>query len=239
MKKVNNKKLDYLKGVKIAHRGLWDKDNPENSIGAFKKCIERNVAIELDIHILKDGTLVVFHDGNTLRMTGKEIVLKDAIYDDIKDLKLKNTEYSIPKLSDVLELVNGQILLDIEIKGSNSNFRVCYELSRLLDQYKGMFVIKSFNPFYLFWFRINRPNYIKGLLVSKLEDKNMNNILKYLLFNMKFNWFVKPDFVVFNYRNLPNKKIDLLRDKGILIWLFTLKEDDINKYNYDGYIYEE
>lgn len=239
MRKSVNKKINILLGKQIAHRGLWDVYNPENSIGAYLRCIDRNIPIELDVHILKDKSLVVFHDDDTMRMTGKRIILKDANYDDVKDLKLKNTSYKIPKFSDILNLVDGQVLLDIEVKNDVKNFKICNELCKCLDNYKGEFIVKSFNPIYLLWFRIYRPNYVRGLLVSSLGWNVVGKILEYMLFNMWFNFLVKPDFVAFNYKNLPNKKVDRLRRKGMPILLFTVKKNDIINYTYDGYIYED
>ena len=58
---------------------------------------------------------------------------------------------------------------------------------------------------------------------------------------MWFNCFAKPDFIAFDYRDLPNKKIEKLQKKGFPILLFTLSSDDIVKYDndYNGFLYEE
>lgn len=241
MIKGTKKNLNFLNKIKIAHRGLWNSEIPENSIGAFKRCIEKNIAIELDIHLLKDDTLVVFHDNNLKRMMESDVVLKDSFYDDIKNLKLKNTEYVIPTFEEVLRLVDGKVLLDIEIKTDVNNFRICRELVKYLDKYDGQFIVKSFNPFYIWWFRHNRPDVIRGLLVSRLKKKKMNKLFKYALFNMWFNFFAKPDFIVFDYRDLPCKKIFKYKECGIPILLFTIKENDIINYKdeYNGWIFEK
>lgn len=235
MKKDVNKKLDRLVGIKIAHRGLWNDVNPENSLGAYKRCIDKNVPIELDVQILKDGTLICFHDNNTFRMTGEDLILKEVSYDDIKNLKLKDTKYGIPKFSDVLEIVDGKVLLDIEIKGNGKDFRICHEICKYLDRYKGDFLIKSFNPMYMIWFRIYRSDYLMGLLIPNLSNQNRFSVLKYIFLML----FVKPDFIAIDYRNLSNKKIDRLRKCGVSILIFTLKERDLKKYKGVGYIYEE
>ena len=64
--------LNFLVSNLIAHRGYHSEEDsiPENSIPAFIKAIENNYIIELDLHILKDGNVVVFHDDNLDRMTG-------------------------------------------------------------------------------------------------------------------------------------------------------------------------
>ena len=237
---MEKKNLDFLENIKIAHRGLWNCEYPEISIGAFERAIDKGITIEFDIHLLKDDTLVVFHDDNLKRMTNKDILLKTCTYNDIKDIKLNNSNYHIPTLEEVLNLVDGKIMIDIELKTDVDGFRICEVLTKYLDKYKGKFIVKSFNPFYIWWFRMYRPEFIRGLLVSKLKKKKLNNFFKYALYNMWFNFLAKPDFIAFNFKNLPNKRIEKLRKRNIPILLFTVKEKDIINYkNYSGWLYEE
>ena len=236
-----NNVIDKLNGIKIAHRGLFDRDNPENSIGAFKKCIERKIPIELDVRMLKDNTIVVFHDNDTGRMTEKRLVLRDCVYNDIKDLKLMNSKYNICKLEDVLKLVDGKVLIDIEIKNRGNEFKICSEVSKYLDKYKGDFIIKSFNPLCVLWFRINRYNYVRGLLIPKLKDNNIVDRVKYKIIDL----IVKSNFVAIDYRYESLKLSNIYKKRKIPILFYTIKERDIEKYskciNYSnvGYIYEE
>ena len=53
----------------VAHRGDW-RNSPENSIQAFKSCIEMGVdMIEIDVRITKDNELVIIHDATVDRTT--------------------------------------------------------------------------------------------------------------------------------------------------------------------------
>ena len=57
------------KFILLLHRGIYNNLNiPENSMKSFKRAINSNVSIELDIHLTKDNKLVVFHDDNLIRM---------------------------------------------------------------------------------------------------------------------------------------------------------------------------
>lgn len=230
------KNLNLLNGIKIAHRGLWNNKYPENSMGAFRQCINNGVAFEFDVHMLKDDTLVVIHDDDTERVTGTKVILRDANYNEINNLKLQGTDYTIPRFKEVLDLVDGKVLLDIEIKTDVKKIKICHLISKYLDDYKGNFIVKSFNPIFLIWFRMFRPNYIRGLLLSKINYKSK---FWYLFFNIWFNWLVKPDFVAVSYKSLSNKIITKIRKKGIPILIYTIKEKDLIDYEYDGYIYEE
>lgn len=81
-----------MKNKLIAHRGLHDKDTPENSMGALKKALEKDIAVEFDVHLLKDNKIIVFHDNNLKRMTGIDKKINELSYDEIKDIKLANSD---------------------------------------------------------------------------------------------------------------------------------------------------
>lgn len=227
-----------INNLRISHRGLWNKEIPENSIGAFERSVEKNLPIEFDVHMLKDGTLVVFHDDNLKRMTGFDKNIKDCLLEEVKSLKLLNSEFTIPTLEEVLTLIDGKVLIDIEIKTDVSSFKICSELTRILDNYKGDFLVKSFNPLFVTWFRFFRPNFKRGILVSSLKKVKKNKFIKFLCFKMYLNFLCKPHFIAFDSRDLPNKKIDKYHNKGIPILLWTIRDEKIS-FQYDGIIFEE
>ena len=49
-------------GREYAHRGLHNRNIPENSLRAFEGAVERGLGIELDLQLSKDGEVMVFHD---------------------------------------------------------------------------------------------------------------------------------------------------------------------------------
>ena len=231
------KDVSFLKNNLIAHRGCFDNEKiPENSISAFKKAINKGYAIELDVHVLKDGTVVVFHDDNLKRMVGTDIKLKDLTYDELLKYKLLNTNYRVPKLDEVLALISGKVPVIIEIKFDNKVGVLEKELVKILDNYKGNFAVKSFNPLSVLWFKNNRPEYIRGLLVN---DK-YKNIKEYMCHKMVFNNLCKPDFISCNYNFFNNKRIQKLREKmPVLCW--TLRDkNNLNKVkdSFDNFICE-
>ena len=114
--KSNNTDITWIIAIPIAHRGLDNGDVPENSMEAFKNAIEKGYTIELDVQLTKDKQLVVFHDSNLSRLTGDSRDINDVNYEELKDLKLENTNETIPTLNEVIELVNDQVPLLVEIK---------------------------------------------------------------------------------------------------------------------------
>ena len=53
----------------FAHRG-YSGEYPENTMLAFHKAVEAGAdGIELDVHLTRDGELIVFHDDSVERTT--------------------------------------------------------------------------------------------------------------------------------------------------------------------------
>lgn len=111
------------KPVVIAHRGA-SAYAPENTMSAFKKALDMGAGgIELDVHLSKDGRIVVIHDERIDRTSNGKGMVRDFTLDELKNLDFGSwfsQEYAgerIPLLEEVLELLNGwDGLLNIEIK---------------------------------------------------------------------------------------------------------------------------
>ena len=240
------KNISWLKGIYIAHRGLHNiqKGIPENSMPAFDLAKNNNIAIELDIHIIKDNTIVVFHDNNLKRLCGVNSAIESCSYNDIKKLKLLNTDNYIPRLTDVFSLINGSVPIIIEIKAETNYLKCCKELNKLLKDYSGIVAIKSFNPYAVIWFKRHNPVIIRGMLSSDFEnDKKMSAFRKFILSKLIFFPFCKPDFLSLSLSMLNRKQIINIRKTRnipILGWTFKSKEC-VNKYINlcDSYICEE
>ena len=97
----------FLNG--IAHRGLHNDEFTENGLKAFENAIKHNVPFEFDIHLTNDGQLVVCHDENLIRTTGKEGIIEDLSLNEIKKnkviLQVRIGFYFESKLSHVINQV--------------------------------------------------------------------------------------------------------------------------------------
>lgn len=214
-----------MKNKLIAHRGLHDKDTPENSMGALKKALEKDIAVEFDVHLLKDNKIVVFHDNNLKRMTGIDKKINELSYDEIKDIKLANSDEKIPLLEDVLKLVNGKVLLDIELKCDHEKYKLEDALIDVLKDYTGKIVLKSFDYKTVKYLK-KKTSYKVGLLIKNLEGKNINKFDRYLLKSNLFLKYIKPDFIACDYRILDYKNIKRFRTKNP-IFTWTIKDKNI------------
>ena len=221
-----------INGNIIAHRGVFNNiDVPENSISAFKKAVQLNIPIELDVQLTKDNILVVFHDDDLRRMTDKCIILQDANYDLIKDINLLNTKEKIPTFKQVLNIVEDKVLIDIEIKDTKRIKETCDILLKELSNYKN-FIVKSFNPRIIRYIKKKNPRIEVGLLIHNKYDSRILDFISKSVFTL---YYSKADFISISKKLLNTKKYKKLSLRyPTLIW--TIKEKEEIKNNKIIYI---
>ena len=165
-------------GKLIAHRG-WSGIAPENTISAIRLALEEEkiYAIELDVHLSKDGVPVVIHDYTLERTTNGLGNVKDYTVQQLKELDAGswfNQNFKgekIPTLEEVLQLVGTKKKLFIELKQMGSVYEgLEKKVTGLLKKYNmtDEATIISFDPY--------------SLLRSKNAAENIPRTL--VLFNM-------------------------------------------------------
>ena len=225
----------------IAHRGLHDAANgvPENSLFSFQRAIENKLPIEIDIHLTKDDQVVVFHDDNAERMCGDPRKIEEMTLDEIKELKLLNTGENIPTLRECLDLVRGKVFLLIEFKvcGNNAE-KLCEKANDLLREYNGKYLIQSFYPQVLYWYRKNQKKVCRGQLSAKFENGSLS---KKLLGLQLFNFIGRPDFISFKHKDhkSPMFRFAVWQGGKPIGWTFRSQEAfDQDSNSFEGWIFE-
>lgn len=231
----------WLVETPIAHRGLHSKGVPENSLDAFAKAIEKGYAIELDVQLLSDGTVVVFHDEALARMTGNDGYIKYLNKNDLKALKLKGTKESIPTLEEVLKFVDERVPLLIEVKNQHKVGKLEQAVIDLLKNYQGEYAVQAFNPYTLSYFKKHAPNILRGQLSGFFKKEKMSWLKKVLLKKMKFNKKVsEPHFISYEADTLPNRYVKKYKNIPLLAWAVKSKEEYLNVIKYcDNIIFEK
>ena len=76
----------------IAHRGLSGLER-ENTCPAFVAAgVKSYYGIETDVHVTKDGKIIVFHDDNLKRVAGKNMIVEESYYDELRAVRIKDTD---------------------------------------------------------------------------------------------------------------------------------------------------
>ena len=216
----------WITDTLIAHRGLHDaQGNPENSVGAFRKAVAAGYGIELDIHLSRDGRLVVFHDDNAKRLTGRDLKITSASFAELSALRLADTEYRISALEEVLELVAGRVPVLIEVKAGSRVDRVGSLLASLLKGYDGPAAVQSFDPRIVVWLRRHLPDVPRGQLAGGLKEVPAARRL--LLRSMAANAVSRPDFIAFELGAMPDRFVAMWqRVLRVPLVLWTIRTEE-------------
>ena len=160
----------FLKG--IAHRGLHNDKYTENGMNAFSNAIRHNVPIEFDIHLTKDNELVVCHDEDLKRTTGKSGIIEDLTLEEIKNNYRLLDGGEIPTFVEVLDLVHEQVPLVIELKVFRKNYKpLAKKVIEVMNEKvvdKKNYMLISFDPRSL-W-PLKKLKIIRSLLATRSHE---------------------------------------------------------------------
>ncbi|PWM71685.1 MAG: glycerophosphodiester phosphodiesterase [Bacillota bacterium] len=222
----------------IAHRGLWGENIPENSLLAYEKAAQKRYPVEIDVYLTKDGRIVSFHDDKLARMTGAEGLIYEKTYEELKELRLNGSEYTIPLLEEIFSVCEGKSPLLIEIKDQPRGKELTRMLVGILKKYNGEFAVQSFNPLYIREVKKLAPEFIRGILATTDVGVIQSALKRRVVKKMSLNYLIKPDFISYDYNGypLPERKV---RKKACLAWTVTSYEiwDKIKPY-VDNIIFE-
>lgn len=234
-KKYSSKNI--YKMTIIGHRGGSDLA-PENTL----LCIDKGISagadmIEIDIHMSKDGELIVCHDRTIDRTTNGKGKICDMTLSEIKKYKIKDssgniTDETIPTLDEVLNLVNGKSRLLIEIKRTKKLYRgIESKLLGKIRKYNAYdwVVVQSFNDSVLeTLYALDKKIRLEKLIILKLQWLPV-------IFDGTFTRFSYDKYHYissFNYyhKTVSKKLIDDIHSHGKEIKVWTLKGPEDTTY---------
>jgi glycerophosphoryl diester phosphodiesterase len=192
---------------------------------SFRKAIElRANMTELDIHVSKDGELVVMHDPMVDRTTNGSGLIKDYTLAEIKKLDAGSwygpefTGEKVPTLQEVMDVVKGKIKLNIEIKGNGEELYPGI-IDMLIEHiYRNdmvdSVVVSTFHRQYLYEVIRKAPEVQVALLYSKETTDPIQDALDQ-------HWNLHP-----NQKLVSTEFVDKAHSHGLLVraWNPNAKE---------------
>jgi len=209
----------------IAHRGASGYI-PENTMKAFEKALEmKSDGIELDVHMSKDGHLIVCHDERVDRTTNGSGFIKDLSLLELKELDAGSwfnedfTGEKIPTLDEVFELIEHKdIIINIELKSGP----IIYDgiEKKVIDLLKKFnlqenAIISSFNHY--------------SLVESKKIDKSIKTAVLYmegLVDPWKYAQYIEADGVHPLFYNIVPQVVEGCLKNNMFVIPFTVNEED-------------
>jgi glycerophosphoryl diester phosphodiesterase len=106
----------------FAHRG-FSSVAPENTLAAFEAALHHGFpGVELDVHASRDRRLLVTHDHNLRRVTGRDALVEERTAAEVRELDAGAwfgdafRGERVPFLDEVFELLGPRVYYDVELK---------------------------------------------------------------------------------------------------------------------------
>ncbi len=193
--------------LKIGHRGAKGYV-AENTLASFTKALELNVdAIELDVHLSKDGEIVVIHDETIDRTTNKTGLVSKFTAFELKQL-------GVPTLQEVIQLVNKKCILNIEIKEAAATEKVIEIIEEFINKHNWTF--SQFQVSSFIWETLETISKINStILLGVLTEDSIENALAFAKKIKAFS--INP------YHKLINQECcEIIRSSGFKIYTWTV-----------------
>ncbi len=204
----------------IGHRGARG-HLAENTLPSIAKALDLGVdGVEIDVFQCASGELVVFHDKTLDKLTNATGYIEALDLDSIQRIEVLNG-FTIPTLNEVLDLINGRVVLNIELKGSNTALKTHELLQNYFEREEWSqekILISSFDWDELKLFRsVNKEVPIAVLT----EDDPLDALAVGLE--------LKAVAINPNFKSLNSDVVSKIHEKGFEIYTWTVNEvDDIN-----------
>ena len=161
----------------VAHRGE-SFDAPENTLAAFQLAWSRKVTtIELDVHLTKDGQLIVCHDPNTKKTTGSDKAIKNSTLAELRSLDAgswKGKRFAgekLPTLAEALATIPGHGRCFIELKSGAEAVPALVRVIEECGKRPAQLAIISFNAETIAEAKRKLPQHPVYWIVSVKKDK--------------------------------------------------------------------
>ena len=219
--------------LSIGHRGAKGYV-AENTLESINKAIELGVdGIEIDIFKCLSNELVLFHDKDLDKLTGKPGQIENLTLKELQEFLVLG-KYQIPTLKDVLTEIEKPLFVNIELKGldtAEATSKIIRDYSKNTSWSLENFIVSSFNWNELEQFRSIDKNTPIGVLVSK--SMSINEAIE-------FGKKIDAQAIHPNYKLLDEKTVKKIKNNGFKIYTWTVNnKDDINfikKLKVDGII---
>ena len=223
----------------IAHRALHDvvQGRPENSRAAIRAAIAAGYGIEIDLQLTADNQAMVFHDYSLKRLTGEGGVIRQRSGAQARAIPLTGGDgEAIPTLSEVLDLIAGQVPLLIEFKDQDGAMGTNIgplerAAAEVLRGYRGDVAVMSFNPNSVALMGELLPDVARGIVTSAYvyDEWPLSRAVCDHLRDIPDFDRVGASFISHEVEDLAAPRVAELRSQGvpILCWTVTSAAQEV------------
>ena len=226
--------------ISVAHRGASN-FAPENTQSAFRKALELGADfLECDVHLSKDGELIIMHDDKVDRTTNGSGYVKNFTLAELKELDAGGKFHSsfagekIITLNELLEEFYGETGLLIEIKKPSMYPGIEERVVALLGEYNDLnsIIVQSFDIESMRKMNTLLPELEVALLIKpSIQSLSPQKIIDLTSF---------ATYINFNVSYVNKRVIDEIHNQGGKVLVWSTKNqvwvDKAYQYNVDGII---
>lgn len=214
-------RLAWLTERPIAHRGYHDLNRTiwENTLSAFSRAAEAGFAIECDLQYSADAVPVIFHDDDLERLCGLKGDVRQKTAAELGLLTVGRTADRVPRLRQLLDLVDGRVPLVLELKGrKGDDDGFAMAVLDTIEDYKGHVALMSFDHALLKDLKGLGTDRPVGLTAEGNRPENFAAHEKAMRLGL--------DFISYYYGHLPNSFITRERGLGRPVITWTVRDDE-------------
>lgn len=204
-----------------AHRGISGANLPCNTLAAYKIALDSGAdVVEIDVSKSKDGVHFIFHPGMERVFLGTERSLSDMTAEEIKALRLLNsdrvpTSYSIPTLAEALELLRGRAYINVDkfwtdVEGISREIRRAgVEKQVIVKTYtdkESLDRVAKYASDFMFMPMVRETDEVTDTLI----ERGVNVIGAEILFASETSPVISREY------------IDSMHSRGLLIWMNSI-----------------
>ncbi|MCG2460655.1 glycerophosphodiester phosphodiesterase [Flavobacteriaceae bacterium F89] len=213
----------------IGHRGAMGHET-ENTVASIRKALELGVdMIEVDVFKIKSGEIVVFHDETVDRLTDGQGNIENYYWTDLQKLTLGGN-HRIPLLTEILEVMNHKVPINIELKGAGTARSVNTIIQNYIEK-EGWelddFLISSFD-----WNELKLMHQLNnGIKIGVLTEDNP-------LEAIPLARELKAVSINPNFGKLTPESLKTIRTSGFKVYAWTVNQktdiDNMKELGVDG-----
>ena len=215
--------------LNLGHRGFENRA-PENTIAAFRLAMAEGAdGVELDVHISKDGHLVVIHDPTVDRTTNGSGKVSRMTLAELKQFDAGSTfsphfaGERIPTLDEVFDALPRDAIVAVELKSYNAFDTVARKVIETIERHRAddRVILLSYNPIALHHCKSIRPD----LPVMPIHQPDWHG---WLLEFLRMTWMCEPDARAYEWFSLQKHPEWIARDnkKGIAVFSGTTHSEE-------------
>ena len=200
-----------------AHRGVCGANIPCNSLAAYKIALDSGAeVVEIDVSKSKDGEYFIFHPGMERKFIGRGISLPDMTAEEIKALRLLNsdgvpTSYPLPTLAEALALLKDKAYINVDkfwndVEGISAAIRRAGVEKQVIvkthTDEESLERVAKYAPDFMFMPMVNKVDEVTDSLIAR----GVNIIGTEILFDSESDPVISREY------------IDRMHERGLLIW---------------------